>query len=381
MMFWTIAAIGLAVATLITCLPMFRQRTGWTPIALGLVFAVPAAALLMYQEVGTPQAIGITGIPQNNTHTGGDTGSAEIDDLVAKLRSRLDETPESLEGWVLLARTLKTMQRFPEALEALQTAKRIAPDDPFVTVELVEAQLFLSQGGMISEEMILQLQSALDADPGQQKALWLMGVAASQAGDDEAAISYWETLLQQVEADSPIRPSVEEQITAAQLRLGLDPVGSTPVPGMRPVMPPKPEPETTEVPAMGQAAPVESNAQDMPGWTGFDIQVSGGGSLTPEVAQNAVLFVMVKMAGVAAGPPIGVRRVIGPSLPLKLTISDRDSMIAERKISNEKEVELQARLSLSGSPGARPGDWQSEAVTVSLDSSEPVVLVLDQQVE
>jgi hypothetical protein len=99
-----------------------------------------------------------------------------------------------------------------------------------------------------------------------------------------------------------------------------------------------------------------------------------------DLAARAVLYVVIRNAGPAMGPPIGVRRINGPTLPLELTITDRDSMIAERKISLESEIQLQARLSLSGSPAARDGDWQSASQTVSLDSDAPVQLVLDQQV-
>lgn len=381
MLFWILSAIGLAIATLLTCLPLFRQKTGWTPIALALVFALPVGALLLYQHVGSPEAIGLSGTPQRTAvHTGAEAGAGEIDELVNKLRARLDESPESLEGWVLLARTLKTMQRYPEALEALQTAKRIAPDDPFVTVELVEAQLFMSQGGMISEDMISQLQTALDKDPGQQKALWLMGVAAAQAGEDEAAISYWETLLGLVEADSPIRPSVQEQIFAAQSRAGIEAPENTPAAMPGQTMPPA-APSMAQAETMPAPAAVEDNGAGATGWAGFDVQVTAGDAVPAGVPEGAVLFVMVRTPGMAAGPPLGVRRVIGPGLPLDLEISDKDSMLQERLISSESQVQLQARLSLSGSPGARSGDWQSQPVVVSLDSAKSVELVIDQQVE
>jgi len=73
--------------------------------------------------------------------------------------------------------------------------------------------------------------------------------------------------------------------------------------------------------------------------------------------------------------------VIDPILPLDITISDQDSMLAERKISLESEVRLQARISLSGTPAAASGDWQSAAVTVPLSATDTVELIVDQQVE
>ena len=383
MLFWTLAAITLALATFITFLPLFRQKSGWTPVALALVFAIPAASLVLYQQVGTPEALNVERISPTSvvSHTGSNAGDAEIDDLVTKLRSRLDESPESLEGWMLLARTLKTMQRFPEALEALETAKRIAPDDPFVSVELVEAQLFMSQGGMISSEMIGELQAALNQDPSQQKALWLMGVAAAQAGEDDGAISYWENLLSQVEPDSPIRPSVEEQITAARTRIGSPPTIDTPSAEVDPA--PSNEPVSAPVVAesVEPTVAVEETTRPGDGWNGVKVEVVGAESMPTGTAEKAVLFIIVRSAGMAAGPPIGVRRIIGPSLPLTITLSDQDSMLQERQISTESSVQIQARLSLSGSPASRPGDWQSAPVTIALDSAKEVELVVDQQVE
>jgi cytochrome c-type biogenesis protein CcmH len=90
---------------------------------------------------------------------------------------------------------------------------------------------------------------------------------------------------------------------------------------------------------------------------------------------------MIRSPGPAMGPPLGVRRIIDPALPLDLTISDKDSMMQERLISTESEVQLQARISLTGSPAASSGDWQSTPLTVALNSGETVELIIDQRVE
>jgi cytochrome c-type biogenesis protein CcmH len=134
MLFWILAAIVLAVFTFIACLPLFRTKSGWTPVALALVFLLPVAALMIYKNVGAPEGIDVSGSPAG--HASNSTDPGEIDDMVASLRAKLTESREDLEGWILLSRTLKTMQRYPEALEALETAHRIAPDDAFVMVEL-----------------------------------------------------------------------------------------------------------------------------------------------------------------------------------------------------------------------------------------------------
>jgi cytochrome c-type biogenesis protein CcmH len=376
-MFWTIAAVALFAAALITFLPLLRGASLWKPAALALVFLLPAAGLWIYSEVGTPQAIGVQGAPA--AHAGGEAAGAaagaEMEAMLESLRARLTESPADLDGWVLLARTLKTMQRFAEALAALETAHRIAPDDPFVMVELAEARIFTSADGRIDAASVAMLERAVELEPAQQKGLWLLGIAAAQAGDDAFAISYWESLLAQLEPGSPVAQSVQAQLNDAKSRLGMD----VEAPG--PATEPSLEPDAAMA-AAPEAAPTVAQAGDAAGgWQGTAVRVTASAAAQAAIPPEAVLFLMIRAPGPAVGPPIGVRRIVGPALPLELTITDQDSMLAERRISLEREVQLQARVSLSGSPAAKPGDWQSAPQTISLNSGATVELILDQRVE
>ncbi len=352
MVFWILAAIALAIAAFITCLPLLRPKTSWTPIALALVFALPTIALMLYPYIGTPAALDQVAIVAQESNA---NKSIDVDAMVASLRAKLTPSPQHLDGWMLLARTLKTLQRYPEALEALETARRIAPEDSTVAVELIEARIFTSSQGRIDNEMIAVLEEAVARDPSQNKGLWLLGIASFQSGDDAKAIEYWQTLLQQLEPGGTIAGSIKEQIAQAQKRLGIEPdVGVD-----------REESETD----------VSADRE------GIKLHLSAGDELQANMPPNAVLFVIIRSAGAVAGPPLGVRRINNPTLPLELTISDQDSMIAQRKISSESELRIQARLSLSGAPKAHSGDWQSAPVMVPLKTKRTVQLVMDQRVD
>ena len=378
-MFWIIAAIALFVGALLTFLPLLRGKTLWQPAGLAMIFALPAAALWLYTVVGTPQAIGVKPTPHPVAANAEELG--DIDEMINGLRSRLAEGPEHFDGWMLLARTLKTVQRYPEALEALQVAQRLRPDDPQAMVELAEARIFVSQDGRIDDESVFLLERALELNPEEQKGLWLMGIASAQAGDFAFAISYWESLLELLEPGSPVAQSVQNQINEAQARLGMEP---TPVPVAAEAMA-----QTDTQPAIEAQVPAQPAAEDQPpvpptadgAWQGTPVRISASDEAQAAIPPNAVMFVVIRSAAIAMGPPLGVRRVIGPQLPLEITLTDADSMIAERQISFESEIQLQARVSLSGMPGATSGDWQSAPVIVPLDSGEPVELVIDQRVE
>jgi len=306
--------------------------------------------------------------------------------MIDGLRARLTENPDDLDGWMLLARTFRATQRFDESLAALEQANQISPDNPFIIVDIVETQIYMTPDGKITPEMTETLKQVLAVQPGMQKALWLLGIASSQAGDNATAISYWESLLDQVEPGSNVANSLQSQINTVKAQMGVavdqapasaQPVAAEPV-AAEPVAaePVAAEPVAAEPVAAETAAAVEDGA-----WPGIRVTVKADESSQSGIPAGGVLYVMIRSPGPAMGPPIGVRRIIGPSLPLEITVSDQDSMLQERQISAESEVQFQARISLTGSPGAKPGDWQSLPVVVPLDSTKTVELLINQRVE
>jgi cytochrome c-type biogenesis protein CcmH len=348
-MFWTIAFFVVLAAALAILWPLLRAGKGWwKTIATALAVVVPIASLYLYTLVGTPEAIDMPA-PKPLAQQAGEHGTdmaGDLDQLTEGLRARLEANPDDFQGWLLLARSYKTVQRYPDAVEALQQAQRLAPDDPFVMVELVEAQLYASGKPNMSEEMISTLEFAVGIDPSQQKGLWLLGMAAAQSGDGQTAIEYWQQLLAQLEPGSPPALSVQSQIDEVSSRLGVEPA---------------------------EPAPQEA------AWGGIRVRVAPDSSAdASRMPANAVLFVIARSPGGVPGPPLGVHRVINPQLPYEFTLNDAHAMTPGRLISAEQALELQARLSLSGSPTAAPGDWQStmETVEISVDSQSSEIVEL-----
>ena len=368
-MFWTIAAVVLFLSAVITLFPLLRGKSAWQPLALALVFALPAAGLWFYNGYATPEGIGVSGTPQQaasnaDPHAG---QAGEMEAMIAGLRQRLAESPEDLEGWLFLARSLKSTQRFAEAADAMERAHALAPENPVVMADLAEAWIFETQDGRIPESSQAMLERALQIDPNLQKGLWLMGIAAMQNGDDAFAISYWQTLLAQLEPSSSVYQMVAAEVSEAQARMGMLPEQQ---------QPPIENGTVAQTPPETVAAPAADGV-----WTGTRVVLDASEGAKQALANGAVLYVVVRAPGPAMGPPLGVRRLTNPGFPLEITLSDEDSMLAERLISSESEIQVQARVSLSGMPSAQSGDWQSAAKPVELASTGLVVLEIDQQVE
>ncbi len=361
MMFWAISLFIVLLSGAVTLWPLMRSHSRWKLAATAAVLALPLIVYWMYQGVGSPAALSPEAV-ESSAHVTSDMAA-----LTEQLRQRLTESPDQVEGWVLLGRSYKSLQNYPKAVEALETAHRLAPGQPLIVVELVEARLFASGNPRVTPEMTAMLEQAVKADPTLEKGLWLLGIGAAQAGDDRSAIGWWERLLPQLEPGGAVTQEVTEHIAQARMRLGESP---------ETIAAPKIPAEEKTVAAADTVA-AES-------WPGLEISIALGASATaamPQIPNGAVLFIIAREEGSSGGPPLGVRRIDQPVLPLQLTLTDRDSMMPQRPISRSAGIKLQARLSLTGQPTPVAGDWQSASAQVNPGSGELTQLILDQKVE
>jgi cytochrome c-type biogenesis protein CcmH/NrfG len=215
-MFWGISLLVLLAAGVMSW-PLLGRTSGWKIPAVTGILLLPLAGYFLYHGVGTPEALQQTPavVPAQAPHqvTGDATKANDMGTLAERLRQRLEENPQDVQGWVLLGRSYKTLQNYPLALEALETANRLAPDQPLVQVELVEARLFVSGDPRITPEMV-PLEQAVTDRPF--KGLVAAGIAAAQQGDIHAA--WWGFVSDR--AGSQIEQSVLEQMDRRGCALG-----------------------------------------------------------------------------------------------------------------------------------------------------------------
>jgi cytochrome c-type biogenesis protein CcmH len=345
-MFWLLSFAIVLAAGLWALWPLLQGESRFKVSGLIALLIMPMLVYWQYTVVGSPRAMEVQAIPQSAPT------DASLDELIVSLREKLTETPADLEGWVLLGRTYKTMQNYPAALEALETANRLVPDEPVVLAELVEAQLFASGRPIITEDMVQTLQRAVAAQPNLQKGWWMLGLAAAQQGDDAQAIKYWRNLLQSLEPGSSLAQTIQSQIAEAEARMG----------------------SVSSVSDPDQAEAWESALIQVELSTVTEAEIDS-------IPSGAVLFVIARPSGETAGPPLAVRRINQPDFPLQLTLTDADSMLPQRPVSGVADLQVQARLSLSGEPLPGPGDWQSPAMNFSDDRSAALTLTIEERLE
>ena len=361
MNFWIFAVALLAIPAVVISWPLFTGSNREKMLAVWVLVLIPLAGLLLYQQIGTPKAINLVTVkPQQQATTQApneaqphDTQQGQMDELVANLQQRMEENPDDPEGWLILGRSLKTMQRYAEAETALSNAYRLLPDNALVMVELAEARLFASGKAELGDDILQMLESAVAIDPQQQKGLWLLGMGAAQKGQHEKAIEIWQRLLGLLDPDSGAAQTVIQQIEMASARLG------QPVPG-----PAVAAPEPARPVAAGSGIPITLN-------------------MAPELVQGlppgAVLYIFIHPSG-GAGMPLAVKRIGSPKFPVNLTLSDNDMLRPGTSLNDHEKLDVSARVSMTGIANATSGDYQANRVTVDAKAVTEIALNLDQGV-
>lgn len=168
-------------------------------IAVFLLLLMPIFAVTGYAVLGNPRALDPT-----QTSAPPKMTQEQINGMVAKLAEKMAANPDDLKGWLMLARSYKTMGRFEEAANAYGKAEKLVNEDPDLLASYAETIAMASNGKGLKGKPMQLVERALKLDPKHPHSLFLAGAAAMEAGENKKGIAYWEALLPQVEPGSEI---------------------------------------------------------------------------------------------------------------------------------------------------------------------------------
>ena len=313
--------------------------------ALLLAVLLPVAAFALYLQVGDPKAAAQLAQEQPGAHGDG-VGDTQVQPMVDGLARRLEEQPQNLPGWVMLARSYETLELFDAAAQAyrraLQEARRSAMDEEVqarLWADLADA-LASAQGGDLDGEAGKAIKQALMLQPDQPKALALAGSAAARHGKLDEAQKNWQALLRQLEPGSDMALRVQDDL------LKLEALAS----------------EDSSTSTARTAAVSKSRLSGELRWT-----VSKANPSEPARLAKAQVFVVARADGHPR--PVAVLRLPATSLPAHFTLGPENLLDPAVSMSSFPELRLQARLSLDGQAMPRAGDIYSQSFSVTPGSS------------
>ena len=189
-----------------------NQHAASRKTTIAVLLLLPLLGLAGYAFLGNPRALD----PQQTAAPTAMTAE-QISQLVAQLAEHVQAKPDDLPGWLLLARSYKTMGRYAEAVAAYDKAETLVNDDPELLASHAEAIAMADGKGLLGKPRQL-IARALTLAPGNSRVLFLAGAAAMEAGENQQGIAYWEALLPQVEPGSEIDRMLRSGI--AQMKQG-----------------------------------------------------------------------------------------------------------------------------------------------------------------
>lgn len=191
------------------------QRNTVYMLALG----IPLIAVLFYLKVGELKGIGNLpkqpAVAEAGSDGMSDRSQAQIEANIAALAKRLESNPSDGDGWLMLARSYNSMEKYADAVSAYEHAAKVKTNDADVLAEYAFATAMAGNRQLQGKPQELITQ-ALKIDPNNLKALELAGSAAFQAKQYQKAIDYWQRVVNNVPANSEVAQSVNSRITEAK---------------------------------------------------------------------------------------------------------------------------------------------------------------------
>jgi cytochrome c-type biogenesis protein CcmH len=312
----------------------------WTSVLLAI--ALPVSAMGLYMWVGEPAALNPMAFKSEDK-----VGPQELAKMAEMLAQKLEEKPENLQGWVMLARTYRTLEQFDASIKAYDRALKLTADDD-LRIERVEVLAMQRQGNFEGEpwDVILDI---LQRDPQHYAAL-LMAGSASYAHEKYAdALSYWQKARKPLTPDNPDVPSLDDAIASVQLKLGITPKS-----------------ETTAL----KGAPAASSGLGVSG------KVSLSAALKGKTSPADVVFIYATPAN-GERMPLAIYKTTVANLPFSFTLDDSTAMSPDRKLSSAGEVFVKVRVSKSGNAMPQSGDLMGSLGPLKVGAKDLLLEIKD----
>jgi len=282
-----------------------------------LAIALPLAAGALYALLGAPAAL----VPQAQQQAAHQGAAADVERMVAGLAARLEKNPSDTQGWAMLARSYHAMGRMADARAAFERLGDDLNRDPVLLADYADVLATLA-GGQLEGRPLELANAALRLDPEHAMALSLAATAAYKRKDFAQAALHWERLRKQLPPDSDDAKWLDK--TLAEIR---------------------------------GAKPVASDGKVISG------QVSLAAELQARAQPTDTVFIFARATD-GSRAPLAVQRARVADLPLRFRLDDTLAMSPQHKLSDAKEVRIEARVSRQGSATPAAGDL--------VGTSEPV---------
>lgn len=307
----------------------FGRRAG-----IAIAVLLPLVGIALYSLLGSPTAV--LPIEMQTQRAAGD-----VEQLAAKLAKKLEANPDNPEGWVMLARSYKSLGRWDEAERAYLRVGSDLDRSADLLAEL--AEMLVQKNNGFTERPRQLIRQALQLEPGNMLALFMAGGDAFGSQRYAEAAAYWERLLPQLEPGGEDARMVESSIAKARERSDGPPAAAAALKGA---------PQKT-----GKAAKAATAGKSVSGRVELSAAMKG------KADPDSVVFIFARAIN---GPrmPLAALRARVADLPLDFTLDDTQAVMPSATISSVEQLRVEARVSKSGQATPGAGDLTGKSPPV-----------------
>jgi cytochrome c-type biogenesis protein CcmH len=311
-----------------------------------LALMIPVASIGLYSIYGRAADLEISMQQPQDPFNG---QQPTLEQAIAQLELEMASRPEDAEGWFLLASTYMNQGRFEDSAAAYRKVLDILPQDApqYAGVMGQYAQaLFFLNGNQVTDEVRVQIDKTLAMEPLEITVLGLLGVDAFESQNYRAAMEYWLKALRN--ADGQSAESLRSGVMNARDRLI----------------------------ALGEDVPEIPELQEAE----ISVRVQLADAFKARVSADHDVFIFAREVG--GRMPLAAVKLKVSDLPADVVLNDAMAMNPQIKLSSVPNVEISARVSLSGQPQAQAGDIYTTIAPVQVRGNTlPLVLSMDKVVE
>ncbi|MDA3920172.1 MAG: c-type cytochrome biogenesis protein CcmI [Salinisphaera sp.] len=125
-----------------------------------------------------------------------DAGEPNAQTVISELQERVNQYPRDRKARMLLAEAQTSTGQFAAAANNLHALNAASPK-PRPQLIAAEADATLQATNDLQGKARDLFAQALKLDPKNRQALWFLGLAAAEQGDNSKAVGYWDRLLKQ----------------------------------------------------------------------------------------------------------------------------------------------------------------------------------------
>ena len=305
-----------------------------------MLLSIPVLTFVLYNNLGASADQHITELIQRSAHTepASSEGAELSSQLYNALQKRVVQRPENIYYWAMLAQQTLAKGDIQAASDYYRQAIEVIPNDGYLLAQYAET-LFILANSQFTETVVEVVDRAFAVDSSNPTILGLKGIQAFENQQWQLAITYWQGAMQQIDQNSVTASALQTGITRAKGQL-----------------------QQTE------SAQEPSNAAP----TKVELLVS----IDPTISYSPEQTVFVALIAPSGPPmPLAARKLRAGDLPIQISLSDADAVMAGYNLSSVKEFKAIARLSQSGSATPQSGDWEVSSGTLKADAQSGLIVL------